>query len=187
MPFFQLLVANASVLEQSMPSAIKDEPLIQEMQVAPEPKIEVIPFVIEGSVESFDSIERAKEIAKTLARKWCGTYSSFNDGSKLDLTLFFSQVKPIGQIVVLHGEVLIDGVTTSISGNINARSNQIELILISNQLIAGIEPGGTFLGLDGIKSLAWKPSRLNDSGGRLDFKNTCSKVNSKAQSVFTFS
>ena len=171
MPFlelFALLMGNASGLEQSMRASVEREAPLEQLQLAPDLDIEVLPFVIEGSVENFDPIEKAKELAKKLSGKWCGTYSSFNDGSKFDVTLLFSQVDFIGQIVDVRGEIFIDGLRAKVRGNINAKSNQIELIVISDQLIVDIEPGSVFLGLEGMKSLVNKSSRLNNLGGRLD-------------------
>jgi len=174
MPFlelFALLIANASRLEQSMPTSVEREVPLEQLQLAPDLDIEVLPFVIEGSVENFDPVENAKELAEKLSRKWCGTYSSFNDGSKFDVTLLLSQVDFIGQIVDVRGEIFIDGLRARVRGNLNAKSNQIELIVISNQLIVDIEPGSVFLGLEGMKSLVNKSSRLNNLGGRLDLFN----------------
>jgi len=174
MPFlelFALLMGNASRLEQSMPTSVEREVPIEKLQLAPDLDIEVLPFVIEGSVENFDPVEQAKELAKKLSRKWCGTYRSFNDGSKFDVTLLFSQVEFIGQIVDLRGEIFIDGLRAKVRGNLNAKSNQIELIVISDQLIVDIEPGSVFFGLEGMRSLVNKASRLNNLGGRLDMLN----------------
>jgi len=58
-----------------------------------------------------------------------------------------------------------------VRGNLNAKSNQIELIVISDQLIVDIEPGSVFFGLEGMRSLVNKASRLNNLGGRLDMLN----------------
>ena len=175
MPFlelFGLLIANALSLEQSIPNAVLEEVPLELLQLAPDTKIEVLPFVLEGSVDNFDPAERAKELEKRISRKWCGTYRSFKTGETLDVTLLLSQVKSIGQIVAIQGDVLIDQMKIKFSGNLNAKSNQTELILLSNKLISDIEPGGIFLGLEGAKNFVLKPSRLNHLGGRLDF-NKC--------------
>ena len=171
--FFGLLIADASLLKQSIPRSVVQEVQLDQLQLAPDTKIEVLPFELEGSVESFDPIVRAKELDKKISRKWCGTYRSFNVGSDLDVTLHLSKVKPIGQIVAFQGDVFVDHIKTKFRGNLNVKSNQAELIFLSNKLISDIEPGGIFLGLEGIKSFAWRPSRLNHPGGQLDFKKSC--------------
>ena len=175
MPFLELvglLIANAVPLEQSIPNSVIERAPLEQLQLAPDTKIEVLPFVLEGSVDSFDPAERAKEMEKRISRKWCGIYRSFKTGETLDVTLLLSKVKSIGQIVTLRGDVLIDQTKTKFNGNLNAKSNQTELILLSNKWISDIEPGGIFLGLEGAKNFVWKPSRLNHLGGRLDF-NKC--------------
>ena len=189
MPFLGLLgllLGDASVLEQAMPPIIASEAPLQELESSsPDATLKVLPFVIEGSVESFDPVKKAQELAQTISRKWCGTYSSFNDGSRINVTLLFSKVKPIGQIVSLDGQLLIDGSEVDLRGNLNAQSNQIELLIISNQRILDIEPGGTFLGLAGLERLLWNSPRLNNPGGYIDLNSKCSAQSSKAQTIFT--
>ena len=185
MPFLELfgmLIANALPLDQSIPDLVLEELPLEQLQLAPDTKIQALPFVLEGSVESFDPVERAEKLEKKISRKWCGTYRSFKTGSNLDVTLFLSQVKSIGQIVAIQGDVLIDQIKIKFSGNLNAKSKQTELIFLSTKFISDIEPGGIFLGLEGAKSFVWKPSRLNHLGGRLDFNKSCEKVNLKTSS-----
>ena len=123
---FAFLIVNTLFFDQSRPRWISSDASVEQMQLSPEEKIKVLPFVIEGSVETFDPIERANELEKRLPRKWCGTYKSFSYGFNLEVNLFFSQVKAKGQMVVLHGEILIDGIKAKILGNINAKSNHTE-------------------------------------------------------------
>ena len=177
MPFlglFELLIVNVSRFEQSMPRGIASEAPLQELESSSDSNLKVLPFVIEGSVENFDPVIKAKELARTLSRKWCGTYSSFNDRSTTNVTLFFSKVEPIGQIVSLDGQLLIDGKKLDVSANLNVKSNQIELLINSNELILNLEPGGTFFGLDGLKRLVWNSTRLNNAGGYIDLEPICS-------------
>ena len=65
---FALLMANASSLEQSIPRSMGSEAQLQQLS-APDQKIKVLPFVIEGSVESFDPVERANELADKIVQK----------------------------------------------------------------------------------------------------------------------
>ena len=177
MPFlglFELLIVDASRLEQSMPRGIASEAPLQELESSSDSNLKVLPFVIEGSVENFDPVIKAKELARTLSRKWCGNYSSFNDRSKTNVTLLFSKVEPIGQIISLDGQLLIDRKKLDVRGNLNVKSNQIELLINSNELILNLEPGGTFFGLDGLKRLVWNSTRLNNAGGYIDLEPICS-------------
>ena len=128
-------IANEASLEQSLPIERSEEALVEEA-LAIDSIIEIKPFVLEGSVESFDPTQRAKEIAKKLSRKWCGTYSSFNDGSNVDVTMQLSDVKAIGQMVVIGGEMLIGNFKTKFRGNLNAKSNQTQLIILSDESAA---------------------------------------------------
>ena len=176
---FALLIVDASLLGQSMPPETPSEESIEQFEVPVDTKLEVLPFVIEGSVENFDPEERAKELVKTISRKWCGTYSSFKDGSSQTATLLISKVKPIGQIVALQGQLLINGRNTQIRGNLNAKSNQIELIPLSNKWIFDIEPGGIFVGLQGPKRFIFNSPRLTDYGGILDLNKDCKDEISK--------
>ena len=59
------------------------------------------PYILKGSIESFDPVLRAKELAKTIPRKWCGTFSYFGKDHTYDVVLNFSEAIPIGQIITL--------------------------------------------------------------------------------------
>ena len=166
-------MVDASRLEQSMPPGIDSLAPLQELEPSFDSNLKVLPFVIEGSVENFDPVKKAKELARTLSRKWCGTYSSSNDGSKINVTLLLSMVKPIGQIVSLEGQLLIDGNRIDLNGSLNVKSNQVELLIVSNELIFNFEPGGTFVGLDGLRKLIWNSTRLNNPGGYIDLEPIC--------------
>ena len=176
----ELLIVDASRLEQSMPLDIPSEAPLQQLESPSAPNLEVLPFVLEGSVDTFDSLERAKELARTIPRKWCGTYRSFDDSSNFDVILLLSKVKAIGQIVSLEGQLLIDGKKTNLRGNLNAKSNQVELIVAPRQWGSDLQTGGIFIGLDGMKSLIWNSSSLNKLGGRLNMNEVCDEEESKA-------
>ena len=176
MPFLGLIElwsVDASHLQQSMPHAIRAEAALEQLETSSDPNLKILPFVIEGSVESFDPVLKAKKLAETMPRKWCGIYRSFGEGLNPSVTLFFSKVKPIGQILSLDGKLLIDGNAIPFHGNLNAKSNQVELLNIANQRIFGLEPGGTFLGFNGLRKLTWTPPRLNVSGGQINLKPSC--------------
>jgi hypothetical protein len=96
------------------------------------------------------------------------------------VTLELSDLNAIGQIVDLRGTMTLGAVTTSVQGNLHAKSDQLDLIPLSDELIAGVEPGGVFLGLQGFSPTGWQSPRLiNDVdpssglGGRLALTSAC--------------
>ena len=136
--------------------------------------------VDQNQVESFDPVARAADLVTTLPRQWCGTYQPFDGSPTVDVTLELSDLKAIGQIVDLRGTMTLGAVTTSVQGNLHAKSDQLDLIPLSDELIAGVEPGGVFLGLQGFSPTGWQSPRLiNDVdpssglGGRLALRSAC--------------
>ncbi len=187
LPILGFWIANepsVKPIETSLPPAIGSEVLLDQSLPFDTP-IEIKPFVIEGSVENFDPEARAEELAKTFPRKWCGIYSSFDEESNVEVILTFDKASPIGQIVDLKGEMTIGDIKTPIHGNLNAKSDQLELIPLSDKLIPGLEPGGTFISLQGAKLFGWKSSRLDNPGGRLELNDKCDKKISKAPNLIT--
>ena len=136
-------------------------------------QIQVVPFEIKGSVENFDPVLRAKELAESIPKHWCGSYRSFSDESELDIRLTIQTVKAIGQIVDFRGDMMIGRFKTAFQGHLNAKSDQLELIPISNSGEEFIYPYGKFMGLQGASILGWKPTNLNSPGGRLNFQFEC--------------
>ena len=140
-----------------------------------------IPLEIDGGkVESFDPLARAQELATTLPRTWCGTFQSFDGNPTVDVTLEFSTVTAIGQMVDLRGSMTMGPVTTQVQGNLHAKSDQLDLIPLGDALIAGVEPGGLFLGLQGFSPTGWQSPRLINTGesstgvgGRLALMSSC--------------
>ena len=65
------------------------------------------PLDLEGSVQRFDPIARAANIATSMPREWCGSYMSFSSGNSVDVKLTFASVQPIGQMVDLRGNMQI--------------------------------------------------------------------------------
>ncbi len=166
LPVIDFWIANETSVQQSLPLEVIVEESSDEESIPLDSTFKVIPYVLEGSVEKFDPVKRAKDLAKNMHRRWCGVYSSFDDEVKSDVTLLFSEIIPKGQIVSLRGEMLIGEVTTPINGYLHAKSNQMELLPLGPQLIPGIETGGSFLGLQGLKLSGWKSTSLQNQGGR---------------------
>jgi hypothetical protein len=136
--------------------------------------------VDQKQVESFDPVDRAADLVLSLPRQWCGTFQPFDGSPTVDVTLELSDLKAIGQIVDLRGTMTLGSVTTPVQGNFHAKSDQLDLIPLGDELIAGIEPGGVFLGLQGFSPTGWQSPRLiNDVdpgvglGGRLALTSTC--------------
>ncbi len=175
LPFIDLFwLANESSLKE-VPPLSKSGEVLMERKESFEPSLEIKPFVLEGSVENFDPVARAEELAQTLARKWCGSYTSFSSKSTIDVIIKWSKVSPVGQIVVLDGEMLIGNLTTKVHGSLNAKSDQLELIPIANKLTDDLESGGIFVGLQGASIFSWKASRLDNPGGKLVIEKQCIK------------
>ena len=105
-----------------------------------------------GPVQTFDPSARAQVIAMELPRQWSGTYAA---------------VTPVGAMVTLRGEMTIAGQKTPVQGNLNAQSDQLDLIPLAAKLGGGLNAGGTFQGLQGIALSGWNADRLTDMGGRL--------------------
>ena len=141
-----------------------------------------VPLQVEGkTVESFDPIARAADLAATLPREWCGTFEPFDGNPTVDVRLSLVGLKAMGQMVDLRGTMQIGVVSTAVQGNLHAKSDQLDLIPLADPLIAGLEPGGVFLGLQGFSPTSWDAPRLINrsdlsvgSGGRLAL-SSCDK------------
>jgi hypothetical protein len=118
-------------------------------------------------VESYDPVGRAQLIAERIPRIWRGTYRPFGGGASLPAVLQLRQVTPLGQMVDLRGELSLAGRTSPVQGNINAKSNQLDLLVLGNDPGAALEPGGEFQGQQGLSLSGWLPVRLTTPGGRL--------------------
>lgn len=70
-------------------------------------------------------------------------------------------------MVDLRGELRVAGVVSPVQGNLNAESDQLDLIPLGDQLGGGLELGGAFQGLQGLELSGWNANRLTDPGGRL--------------------
>ena len=142
-----------------------------------------VPLSIEGeSVESFDPVARAADLATSLPRNWCGSFEPFDGSPKVDVTLEIISATAIGQMVDLRGSMTFGSVVTPVQGNLHAKSDQLDLIPLADPLIAGLEPGGVFLGLQGFSPSSWQAPRLVHSGdatagtgGRLALTSSCSE------------
>ena len=136
-----------------------------------------------GTVETFDAKGRAELLAKDLPRTWSGTYRPYGGLESMPVELRLESLNAMGQMVDLRGQITIAGVTSPIQGNLNAKSDQLDLLLLGDSLPAGMEQGGTVMGLEGFKLSAWQPPRLVTLGGRLELVPQASAAPSAAPAV----
>lgn len=123
---------------------------------------------IGGSVETFDPVGRAELIAARIPRQWRGSYRPFLIGAaSRPVLLALDSVVPDGQMVVLRGRIDVAGVQSPVQGTINAKSDQLDLLLLAETMPPGLDPGGAFQGLQGPSLSGWQSSRLTAPGGRL--------------------
>jgi len=73
----------------------------------------------------------------------------------------------IGQMVDVRGEMTLGSITLPIQGNLNANSDQLDLLLLGDVPGVDLEPGGRFLGLQGFTLTGWRAQRLTNPGGVL--------------------
>ena len=131
------------------------------------------PLELEGTVLRFDPIARAANLATSMPREWCGSYMSFTSGNTVDVKLTFAKLQPIGQMVDLRGNMQIGGISTPVQGNLNASSDQMDLLPLASQLTDDLEPGGNYLGLQGMTLSSWQAPRLTNRGGSLSLAPSC--------------
>lgn len=121
-------------------------------------------------VENFDPLARSAALAQELPRSWSGTYQSFGSAAALPAQLQLTSLVPMGQMLVLQGSLSIGGVTAPVQGNLNAKSDQLDLLVLGGQRFDGLESGGEFQGLQGLELIGWNAPRLTSAGGRLQLQ-----------------
>lgn len=132
-----------------------------------------VPMVLEGTVDTFDPVARASALASSMPRQWCGSYRSFTGGVVQPVKMNLASLQPMGQMVVLRGDMRIGETITPVQGNLNANSDQLDLLPLADPLSAGLEPGGSFLGLQGATLAGWIAPRMTYRGGRLVLESNC--------------
>ena len=172
------LVAPHQSLPSSPPIA-RSQPLL--LAASPLPIQGFVPFKVPrlssdelfGSesgipVDTFDPIARARLIVEKMPRQWRGNYRSFAGGGPLPAQLSIETASAEGQMVVMRGQMAIGDVSAPIQANLNAKSDQLDLLLLGDRLAPGLEPGGEFQGLEGLSLSGWHAPRLTDMSGRLE-------------------
>ncbi|MEB3235661.1 MAG: hypothetical protein VKM98_09570 [Cyanobacteriota bacterium] len=120
------------------------------------------------TVEQFDPVARAKALEAELPRSWSGSYLAYGSGAPLMVQLDLASLEAIGQMLVLKGSMTIGSVVTPVQGNLNAKSDQLDLLLLTDTSADGLEPGGNFQGLQAFQLSAWEAPRLTNAGGKLE-------------------
>jgi hypothetical protein len=119
------------------------------------------------SVEPFDPEGRAALIARVIPRQWRGSFQSFVGGAALPAVLDLGTVRAMGQMVDLRGNLRIGAAVTPVQGTLNAKSDQLDLLLLGDMGSVGMEPGGQIQGLQSMSLSSWRAPRLVSPGGRL--------------------
>ena len=119
------------------------------------------------SVEPFDPEGRAALIAQVIPRQWRGSFQSFVGGAALPAALELGSVRAMGQMVDLRGNLRIGAAVTPVQGTLNAKSDQLDLLLLGDMGSVGMEPGGQIQGLQSMSLSSWRAPRLVSPGGRL--------------------
>jgi len=119
------------------------------------------------SVEPFDPEGRAALIARVIPRQWRGRFQPFVGGGALPAVLDLGAVRAMGQMVDLRGQLRIGDAVTPVQGTLNAKSDQLDLLLLGDMGSVGMEPGGQIQGLQSMSLSSWRAPRLVSPGGRL--------------------
>lgn len=126
------------------------------------------PLVIESSpVEVFDPIGRAALIRDQMPRFWSGSYVAFDGSAPQPVDLSLEQVSSSGQMVVMVGEIRVADKVSPVQGNLNAKSDQLDLLVLGDAPGPTLQPGGEFQGVQGMTLAGWNADRLTDMGGRM--------------------
>ncbi|MEY4358636.1 MAG: hypothetical protein RLZZ631_122 [Cyanobacteriota bacterium] len=124
-------------------------------------------FGQQAPVQTFDPVLRAADLAVQMPRQWSGTYQPFSATTPVTVQLSLGSATAIGQMVDVRGEITVGSTTLPVQGNYNAKSDQLDLLVLGNVESAGLEDGGEFLGLQGFNLAGWQAPRLTNPGGEL--------------------
>ena len=128
-------------------------------------------FGQQAPVQTFDPVLRAAAMASTMPRQWSGTYQPFAGGSPVTVQLTLASATALGQMIDVRGDITVGSTTLPFQGNYNAKSDQVDLLVLGSVESAGLEAGGAFLGLQGFDLAAvlagWIAPRLTNPGGQL--------------------
>ena len=83
------------------------------------------------------------------------------------MTLKVAPFRALGQLGDVAGSLTVSSVTDPGQGNLNAKSDQLDLLLLGSVPEANLEQGGEFRGLQGFSLSGWRAPRFSNSGGQL--------------------
>jgi hypothetical protein len=124
-------------------------------------------FGQQAPVQTFDPVLRAADLVAQIPKQWSGTYQPFAGSTPVSVQLTLASAKALGQMVDVRGEITVGSTTLPVQGNYNAKSDQLDLLLLGSVEAAGLEAGGEFLGLQGFNLSGWVAPRLTNPGGEL--------------------
>ncbi len=146
-------------------------PIVPATRSAPAPNQAAGPLLIESSaVETFDPVGRAGLIRDQMPRVWSGSYVPFDGTAVLPVQLAIENVSSAGQMVVLVGQIRIADQVSPVQGNLNAKSDQLDLLVLGDTPGPSMEAGGSFQGVQGLSLAGWNGARLTAMGGRLQLE-----------------
>ena len=118
-------------------------------------------------VQTFDPIKRARQLADELPRYWQGTLRVAGSSEQMPADLELDRLVPLEAMVDVFGQLTIAGQTVPVQGNLNAATEQLNLLLLGDDLPADLEPGGNFLGLQMFNISMWVGPRLTSRAALL--------------------
>ncbi|WP_341883501.1 hypothetical protein [Synechococcus sp. UW140] len=119
-------------------------------------------------VDNFDPEAYAQYLVGTMPRQWRGALSTKNAPRSIVAELNINRLVAIGQRLDLFGVLTLGGQSVPVQANINAKSDQMEMLLLGDKLPVGLEPGGEFQGLEMLKLSSWEGPRLTSAGAILE-------------------
>jgi hypothetical protein len=119
-------------------------------------------------VDSFDPEARAQYLAESMPRLWRGAMSTKNAPRSITAELKINRLVAIGQRLDLFGVLTLAGQSVPVQANINAKSDQMDMLLLGDKLPVGLEAGGEFQGLEMLKLSSWEGPRLTSAGAILE-------------------
>ncbi|MGB5241078.1 MAG: hypothetical protein WBN80_10605, partial [Prochlorococcaceae cyanobacterium] len=60
--------------------------------------------------------------------------------------------------------------SVAVQGNLNAKSDQLDLLMLCDCEVGGMESGGEISGVQGLELAGWVAPRLTNPGGRFDLR-----------------
>jgi len=119
-------------------------------------------------VDSFDPEARARLLAEQMPRLWRGALSTPGALNAIPAELVVTRMVALGQMLDITGSLSLGGATVPVQANINAESDQLDLLLLGDNLPAGLEAGGGFQGLEMLRLSNWEGPRLTSAGAILE-------------------